>query len=132
MKAEQYIPQLIEIAEQDQAIDTLWVYGSIAKGTSSEFSDIDLAVLYSAYIKEPLARRLRPEEQAIEWCRQLGLAENKLSIVDMENAPIPLAIEILQTGKLLLNKEPGHELKVAQKVMSRWELDFKGHYRRYE
>jgi hypothetical protein len=40
--------------------------------------------------------RMRPECLALDWQRALGLHDFQLSIVDIYQAPIPLAFEIIQ------------------------------------
>ena len=123
---------LVELAQTNPAIDALWLYGSVAKGTHTASSDIDLAVLYCDYERDPVERRLRPELLALEWMHQLSIPEGKLSVLDIQNVAIPLAMEVLSTGQLLVNKAPGHELKVSQAIMSRWEIDYLHHYKHYE
>jgi len=121
--------RVLQLAKINDDISALWLYGSHAKGNSSEFSDIDLAVLFSQDEKDILTCRLRPELLALEWCQQLELAEGKLSILDIEKAAIPLAMGVLQTGVLLLNKFPDKEYRVTGSIMSKWELDYAYHYK---
>jgi len=121
--------RVLQLAEIDADISALWLYGSHAKGNSSEYSDIDLAVLFSKQEKDILTCRLRPELLALEWCKQLDLAEGKLSILDIEKAAIPLAMGVLQTGLLLLNKSPDKEFRITGSIMSKWELDYAYHYK---
>ena len=125
---ETIMPQILNLAEKNSEIDALYLYGSHAKGNAHEHSDIDLAVIFSTYEKNPLQRRLRPEVLAIDWMIELGLPEDKLSVLDMESTNIPLTMAVLQTGKLLLNKDPGHEMMVTGKIMSQWEIDYLYHY----
>ncbi|NQZ33765.1 MAG: nucleotidyltransferase domain-containing protein [Oceanospirillaceae bacterium] len=129
MDFQQIKSQILELASADQSIDALWLYGSHAKGNSGENSDVDLAVLFSADEADLLARRLRPELLALEWCEKLRLAEGKLSILDMQTAAIPLSMGVLQTGQLLLNKSPNHEFRVSRSIMSKWEIDYEYHYK---
>jgi len=126
------VNRLVELALADPAIDALWLYGSVAQGTQTESSDVDLAVLYRHYEQDPVERRLRPELLALDWSTELSLTEGKLSVLDIQIVAIPLAMEVLNTGRLLVNKSPSHELKVTQTIMSRWELDYLYHYKHYE
>jgi predicted nucleotidyltransferase len=108
------LPQIIQLAETNNEIDALYLYGSHAKGNANEQSDIDLAVIFSATEqeqcqKDALKRRLRPELLAIDWNQQLKLPENSLSILDLESGPVPLGMAVLKTGKLLVNKNPGRD-----------------------
>lgn len=125
------IKQIIQIAEENSDIDALYLYGSHAKGEANEASDIDLAVIFANKEENPLQRRLRPEMLALDWVNTLGLTEDQLSVLDMESSNIPLTMSVLQTGKLLLNKDIGHEMMVSGKIMSQWELDYQYHYDKF-
>ena len=59
--------KLITLAEQDDDIELLWLYGSYAKGTAHEKSDIDLAINFKLWLDDVIERRLRSELLAIEW-----------------------------------------------------------------
>jgi predicted nucleotidyltransferase len=120
--------QLLELAYSDNDIDALWLYGSHAKGDNGAHSDIDLAVLFRIAEKDLLARRLRPELLALEWCKRCEIEEGKLSVLDLQYAAIPLAMGVLQTGQLLVNKRADHEFQVSRSIMSKWELDYEYHY----
>jgi len=128
---EQLKQQIMLLANEENDIDALWLYGSHAKGNAGTDSDVDLAVIFKSYIPDILDRRLRPEVMAIEWIAQLDLADNSLSIVDINNCPVPLAMGILQTGQLLINKSPTHEFNSTRRIMSKWELDYQYHYKTY-
>jgi predicted nucleotidyltransferase len=128
---EQLKQKIISLASSDAEVDALWLYGSHAKGNAGPDSDIDLAIIFKSRIDDIFDRRLRPELLAIEWQALLTLPENGLSIVDMDNAPIPLAMGVLQTGKLLLNNNPTHEFNTSRRIMSKWELDYQYHYKTY-
>ena len=121
-------PHIIELAKQDDDIDILWLYGSYAKGTAHEHSDIDLAVVFKSWQGDALERRLRSELLAIEWQKQLQLNEGELSVLDMEISSIPLAMSVLTTGKLLLSKNASRQLQEQQRIMSKWEIDYLYHY----
>lgn len=121
-------PHIIELAKQNDDIDILWLYGSYAKGTAHEQSDIDLAVVFKSWQDDALERRLKSELLAIEWQKQLQLNEGELSVLDMAVASIPLAMSVLTTGKLLLSKNSSRQLQEQQRIMSKWEIDYLYHY----
>ena len=122
-------PKIIELAHQNDEIDILWLYGSYAKGTAHEGSDIDLAVVFKTWKKDVIERRLRSEILALEWQQILGLQEGELSVLDMEIASIPIAMSVLTTGKLLLSKNHSRQFQVQQRIMSMWEIDYLYHYK---
>ncbi len=132
MEFKQIISQIIHLAENNSEIELLWLYGSYAKGTAHENSDIDLAVVFKSWEKDVLERRLRPELLALEWQQHLNLKEGQLSVLDMSIAPIPLAMAVLESGQLLLSKNYSHQLQVQQSIMSKWEIDYLYHYQHYQ
>lgn len=120
--------QLIQLAKADDNIELLWLYGSHAKGNAHEKSDIDLAVAFTTWEDDIIERRLRPELLALDWQNKLNLHEDQLSILDITNAPIPIAMSVLQNGELLLSKNPARQLQEQQRIMSKWEIDYLYHY----
>ena len=93
-----------------------------------ENSDIDLAVVFKTWEKDVIERRLRPELLAIEWQNRLNLREGELSLLDMNIAPIPIAMAVLKSGCLLLSKNQSRQLQEQQRIMSKWEIDYLYHY----
>ena len=124
----QCLPQIIQLAENNNEIELLWLYGSQAKGTAHQYSDIDLAVVFKSWEKDIIERRLRPELLAIEWQQQLKLDEGQLSVLDMSHAPIPLAMSVLQVGLPLVTKNKSRQFQEQQRIMSKWEIDYLYHY----
>ena len=129
MTFEKIKSKIILLAQDDGNIELLWLYGSHAKGTAHKQSDIDLAIGFKAWEKDILERRLRPELLAIEWQNKLNLVEGGLSILDINSAPIPLAMAVLKTGDLLLSKNLSRQFKEQQRIMSKWEIDYLYHYK---
>ena len=120
--------QIIQLAEDDSNVELLWLYGSRAKGTSHDGSDIDLAVTFKEWIEDPIERRIRPELLALEWQKLLNLQEGMLSVLDMSQAPIPIAMSVLKSGTLLLSKNITRQFQEQQRIMSKWEIDYLYHY----
>ncbi|PCH94208.1 MAG: DNA polymerase subunit beta [Gammaproteobacteria bacterium] len=120
--------KLIELAQQNDEVEVLWLYGSYAKGNAHLNSDIDLAVVFKTWQEDILERRLRSELLAMSWQKSLSLNEGKLSVLDMGMAPIPLAMSVLTTGVLLLSKSVSRQLQEQQRIMSMWEIDYLYHY----
>ena len=126
----QHLENLKELALADSEVVVVWLYGSQAGGTASEHSDIDLAVAYASYVPDSVRRRLRPELTALDWAQALGLSEGELSVVDIRQAPIPLAFSVIEQGRVLLTKDEGQRMFEEQRIMSMWE-DYEYQYRRY-
>ena len=124
MKTDKIIDQVVQFTQQDEQISVLWLYGSRAKGSAHDQSDYDFAVAFSTFIKAPYESRLRPELLALNWQEACQLPDNKLSVVDINKAPIALAWEILSTGKVLLVKDPIRYHQKFQRItsMTEWVL----------
>ena len=124
MDFEQIKHQIIQLSKEDENKEIHWLYGSYAKGMGHENSDIDLAVVFKMWEKDVIERRLRPELLAIEWQSRLNLSEGELSLLDMNTAPIPIAMSVLKSGDLLLSKNLSRQLQEQQRIMSKWEIDY--------
>ena len=123
------LEQLIFLASSNPQVQVLWLYGSRAKGTAGPSSDWDLAVAFdpvkqSGPLGAALENRLRPELLALEWQRALGLAEGKLSVVDINQAPIPLAFAVVDANRPLYSRDEGRRLQEEARIMSQMELGY--------
>lgn len=116
---------IIELAKQNTDIAIVWLYGSRAKGSANINSDYDLAVAFKTFIKDdPLEKRLRPECLALDWQQALALPDFQLSIVDINQAPIPLAWEIIEADCVVYCCDESRLWQETQRIHSRMELDF--------
>lgn len=122
-----YKPQIITLAQACEHIDVLWLYGSQADNSAHSESDIDLAVCFNHWVDDILERRLRPELLAMQWQQELGIQEGKLSIVDINQAPIGLAMSVLSYANVLYCKNDSRKMREQQRIMSMWEIDFLHH-----
>ncbi|MDO9424233.1 MAG: nucleotidyltransferase domain-containing protein [Methylobacter sp.] len=120
-----FIANINQLAEQIPDILIVWLYGSRAKGNAHPNSDYDLAIAFKSFIKnDPLKKRLRPECLALDWQQALGLHDFQLSIVDINQAPIPLAFEIIQADKVLFCRDEDRLWQEIRRIHSRMELDY--------
>ncbi|MBD3896115.1 nucleotidyltransferase domain-containing protein [Halomonas sp. ML-15] len=125
------LAKLVKLAAADGQIEVVWLYGSRAKGTHTESSDYDLAVAFNVNIETPLERRLRPELLAQQWADALGIADDILSIVDINQAPLPLAMAVIRTGRAICVRSPLRLAREENRITSMWELDYLYHQRHY-
>lgn len=120
-----FIANINQLAEQIPDILIVWLYGSRAKGNAHPNSDYDLAIAFKSFIKnDPLKKRLRPECLALDWQQALGLHDFQLSIVDINQAPIPLAFEIIQANNVLFCRDEDRLWQEIRRIHSRMELDY--------
>jgi len=122
------IKEIVNIAKQNLDVEVLWLYGSRARGSESDNSDYDLAIAFKTYIKDPVDRRLRPELLVLEWNKLLGL---DISIVDINQATLPLAYTVLQDNTVLYSRNDFRRMTEEQIIMSKWELDYLYHRKHY-
>jgi uncharacterized protein len=116
---------IAELARRNPDIAIVWLYGSRAKGNNHQASDYDLAVAFGSFIKDnPVEKRLRPECLALDWQQALGLHDFQLSIVDINQAPIPLAFEIIQADNVLFCRDEDRLWQEIRRIHSRMELDY--------
>jgi predicted nucleotidyltransferase len=107
----------------DEDIEVIWLYGSQAKGTAHEHSDIDIAIAFKNFNLTELDRKLRPQELSLIWSDELNLPDGKLSIVDINNVPVYLAFNIVEYGKVINTKNKSRELKEVQRIYSQYEFE---------
>ncbi len=120
-----FIAGICQLAGQNPDIVIVWLYGSRAKGNAHPHSDYDLAVAFKSFIKnDPLTKRLRPECLALDWQQALGLHDFQLSIVDINQAPVPLAFEIIQADNVLFCRDEDRLWQEIRRIHSRMELDY--------
>ena len=124
----QSIKQIIGLAKNNPEIEVLWLYGSRARGCANNNSDYDLAVAFKSYIEDPIERRLSPELLSLKWSKQLDIM---LSIVDINQAPLPLAYTVIQDNSILYSQNEYRRMTEEQKIMSKWELDYLYHRKHY-
>jgi len=117
------INALISLAQKDNEIAALWLYGSRAKGNYTAESDYDLAVLFNNRIADKLDSRLRPELLAMDWRSSLQDRKLELSILDVNQVMIPLAFNAIN-GKLLYSNDDGLRMSAEAIICSKAEIDF--------
>lgn len=118
--------RLAELAA-DAQVEVLWLYGSRAKGTAAQGSDYDLAVAFTDFESDPLERRLRPELLAQQWCEQLDINDDMLSIVDINQAPLPLAVAVVRDGQVVFVRDQLRLIREELRITSMWEVDYQYH-----
>jgi predicted nucleotidyltransferase len=119
------LQKIAELAEKDPDIAVVWLYGSRAKGNAHATSDYDLAVAFNRFIKDdPVEKRLRPECLALDWQRALGLHDFQVSVVDINQAPIPLAFAIIQADTVVFCRDQNRLWQETRRIHSRMELDY--------
>ncbi|OOV87471.1 type VII toxin-antitoxin system MntA family adenylyltransferase antitoxin [Oceanospirillum linum] len=107
---------LKKLAESDASIEVVWLYGSRAKGTADADSDFDLAIAFQS-LPENRASYFT-EDLAFQWMEQVNV---KISIVDINQIPIPLAYNIIEEGEIIMSANPLRIHSEQSRVWSLWE-----------
>lgn len=117
------LEHIINNAINDDDIEVVWLYGSQARGTAHEHSDMDIAIAFKNFNLSDVDRKLRPQELSLIWSDELNLPDGKLSIVDINNVPVYLAFNVVEYGKVLTAKNKSRELKEVQRIYSQYEFE---------
>ena len=125
------LQRLAVLAASDANIDVLWLYGSRTKNRQHATSDYDLAVAYAHSPSDVLERRLQPELLAMEWSDALGLATEKISVIDIAQVPLPLALSVIESDCVLHVRNRLRLAREENRITSMWELDHQYHRKHY-
>ncbi|NLQ19071.1 nucleotidyltransferase domain-containing protein [Marinomonas sp. M1K-6] len=126
MQPIEVIDTVKKLAASNSDIAALWLYGSRSKGEAHSHSDYDFAVLFNHRLSDPLERRLRPELLALDWSALLGVKDKMISVIDVQIAPIPLAMNAI-SGQLLCCNNHSTRLVAEGVIMSKAEIDYHYH-----
>ena len=88
---------LRRVADRYPQVRLMYLFGSYAEGRAMPASDIDIALLTSR-------RGVIPHVTA-DIARELGVPEERISIVDLENAPPTLIAAILRRGVRIVDRD---------------------------
>lgn len=99
-------------ALRDHGVVVAWLFGSVAAGTASTDSDVDIAVLRDGPLglleASRLSRSLEP------------LAGGPVDLVDFLRAPLPLQARIVRTGHVLFSDDEARRVAEAVRVQGMW------------
>jgi uncharacterized protein len=123
--------ELRQLALENSDIDVIWVYGSLADGTETAISDIDIAIAFYHFLDDPLELLARPDILASEWTKKLCQFKRKISIVDINKIPIPLAWEVINSNCIIYEQKNNRRFIEEKRIFSRMELDVTWHRKIY-
>jgi predicted nucleotidyltransferase len=94
-------------------IETLWVFGSVARGTPRADSDVDLGALF----REP------PDPDAVLGARAdlVALLGREADLVDLEAVSPILAFQVVKEGRLVHEREPSRRVRFVAELVGRYE-----------
>ncbi len=117
------IENITQLAQTNEDIVLLWLYGSQAKGTNQADSDYDLAVAFKNFPKTQADTLHRKQTLALEWQTTLKLNDNIISLIDINQCPLYLAINVINDSKLLINKNTSRLMKEEARILALFEHD---------
>lgn len=106
-----FMGKVVMYLQQCPDVAAAYLFGSYARGTERQGSDIDIAVLFYN-LEEKLVRFDRRLEMIMDLERIVG---KKVDLVDIEEAPVLLRHHILKEGILLVDKEPRYRISFEVK-----------------
>jgi predicted nucleotidyltransferase len=111
---EPYREDLQKYLESQESLVAAWLYGSYGTPFQTPLSDLDLAVLY---------RRDRlpglPEQGGVYTDLAALLHEEDLSITVLNRSPVLFQFRVLETGRLLVCRDPIALADFIESVISR-------------
>ncbi|ELE1940737.1 nucleotidyltransferase domain-containing protein [Vibrio cholerae] len=118
---EAVLASIKQLAAQHSDIAAVWLYGSRAQGRARQDSDYDLAIAFNDFSLDAIARYVRPHSLALSWAGKLQLPEQQVSLVDINQAPIYLAYQIIDTGKLIYSDGTARAWQEITRINSLFE-----------
>jgi len=99
------------LARRPEGLVAVYLFGSRARGTAAEASDVDIAVLYAGAPAPGLDGLGLDLEADIE--RALGVP---VQVVVLNAASVDLVHRVLRDGLLLLDRDPGRRIRFEVKA----------------
>jgi predicted nucleotidyltransferase len=113
------------LATERHGVAALYLFGSVARGTPRDDSDVDVGVLFETPPPPRLDSPALDLEALLE--RELGLP---VQLVVLNSAPVDLRIRVLREGRLIVDASPS--LRIRFEVATRNEyFDFEPILRAY-
>jgi uncharacterized protein len=106
-----------KIIEENQRVVFAYLFGSVARGTQTPFSDIDIAV-YLSEGADWASEKLNLLGNLID-----GLETDDLDLVLLNTAPLPLQARVLRDKLVLVDHNP-HFRHAFESLIIRKYLDF--------
>jgi predicted nucleotidyltransferase len=110
--------KLIDVLEQTNQVQVAWLYGSRATNSYSDSSDYDIAVALLPEIADFEQRQTAIDDMQYQLTELVG---TPVSVVDVNNIPVPLAQNIVSQGRVLLCLSDFRLRAEEQRIWSLWE-----------
>ena len=127
MNQSETINKIIELAQAEESIIVVWLYGSRAKGTASETSDFDIAIAFDEKSINKVKHQYYCDQLSSDWSSELGV---DISVIDINQVPTPLAYNVINDGVVIISKNDFRQHTEQQRVWALWE-SYRYEYERY-
>ena len=111
------ISLIVETLAQQAEVEVLWLYGSRANDNHHQNSDYDLAVAFNSLT----SNRFQSIDDLHYALNKIDDIKESISIVDINQVPTPLAISIIDEGRVLHCQSDLRLRQEQQRVWSLWE-----------
>jgi predicted nucleotidyltransferase len=116
------LKKIEQLAIADSDIEVLWLYGSRANECYHVESDFDLAIAFKNFDLSINDKYLRPNILAMQWAASLGIAESKLSIIDINMSPVYLTFNVIEYGDVLYETPSMRRISEVNRIYSQYEF----------
>jgi predicted nucleotidyltransferase len=106
-----------QVLEEEPAVAVAYLFGSVAEGRAGPLSDVDVGVLFRASADGGAEGRLL--DRLVE-----ALGTEKVDLVLLAHAPIPLRFRAVREGRVLLSRDAVMRERFEVDSVMRY-LDFK-------
>ena len=105
--------RIVDVLERRYGVDALWLFGSGARGGLTAESDLDIAALFRS--------APTPDELLDTRAILAELAGRPVDLVDLDHASPVVVMQVLRTGRLLVDANPGRRHRLEAGAPSRYE-----------
>jgi len=113
MTQDEALQQAADFLDQRFGLETLWLFGSEAQGTSRPDSDLDLGAL--------LTRRPSTLERLDAQTELAEVVRRPVDLVDLDAASPILGMQVLKHGRLLTDRNPQRRYASFSRTLSMYE-----------
>lgn len=107
------ISRAIARLDRRLGLDSLWLFGSGARDAWTRWSDVDLA----AFFRRPTAA-----DDILEMAAELEeVFGRQVDLIDLDRASPVVVMQVLRTGRLLLDANPERRRRLAAGAPGRYE-----------
>jgi predicted nucleotidyltransferase len=113
-----------DVFRSEPAVVAAWLFGSVARGRATAFSDVDFAVLLRSDAPQGLDRFVLLDRLACRIADVLGVSEREVDMVALNEQGTVFQYDVLRGGRLLYDADAKARVLFVWGVLRRY-LDFR-------